>query len=62
LELPDAFQLLLNRYYPAYINKPRRKIHAQDFSFAVKTKVVSDYIGLLSKKLKGLIILISTVV
>ena len=53
MELPEAFQLLLNRYYPAYINKPRRNIHPQDFSFAIKTKVVSDYIGLLSKDIKG---------
>ncbi|MDB5200453.1 MAG: hypothetical protein JWO92_2416 [Chitinophagaceae bacterium] len=53
LELPEAFQLLLNRYYPAYINKPRRNIHAQDFTFDIKTKVVSDYIGLLSKKING---------
>ena len=53
LELPQAFQLLLNRYYPSYINKPKQNIHDQDFSFEIKTKVISDYIGLLSKKIKG---------
>ncbi len=53
LELPEAFQLLLSRYYPTYINKPRRNIHAQDFTFDIKTKVVSDYISLISKKIKG---------
>ena len=53
LELPEAFQLLLSRYYPAYINKPKRNIHEQDFSFDIKTKVISDYISLLSKKIKG---------
>ena len=53
LELREAFQLLLSRYYPSYINKPLRNIHAQDFTFDIKTKVVSDYIGLLSKKIKG---------
>lgn len=53
LELPDAFQLLLNRYYPAYINKPRKIIHDQNFSFTVKTKQISDYISLLSKKITG---------
>ena len=53
LELPEAFQLLLNRYYPAYINKPRRKVHAQDFTFDIKTKVINDYISLLSKKITG---------
>ena len=54
LELPDAFQLFLNRYYPAYINKPKRKIENQDFTFLVKTRNVSDYIALINKKLSGL--------
>jgi hypothetical protein len=54
LELPDAFQLFLNRYYPAYINKPRRKIENQDFTFLVKTRNVSDYIALINKKINGL--------
>ncbi|MEJ7675542.1 MAG: translocation/assembly module TamB domain-containing protein [Chitinophagaceae bacterium] len=53
LELPDAFQLLLNRYYPAYINKMRRNINIQDFTFDVKTKNISEYIGLFSKKITG---------
>ena len=53
MELPEAFQLLLSRYYPSYINKPRRNIHAQDFTFDIKTKVINDYIGLLSKKITG---------
>ena len=53
LELPEAFKLLLNRYYPSYINKASRNIHPQDFSFDIKTKVISGYIGLLSKKIKG---------
>ena len=54
LELPDAFQLFLNKYYPAYINKPRQKIENQDFSFLVKTRNVSDYIALINKKIGGL--------
>ncbi len=53
LELPDAFQLLLNRYYPSYIKKPAKIIHDQDFTFDIKTKVINDYIGLLSKKIGG---------
>jgi hypothetical protein len=53
LELPDAFQLLLNRYYPAYINKPGKSIDAQDFTFDIKTKIINDYIGLVSKKITG---------
>jgi hypothetical protein len=54
LELPDAFQLFLNRYYPAYINKPKRKIENQDFTFLVQTKNISDYIALINKKISGL--------
>lgn len=54
LELPDAFQLFLYKYYPAYINKPKKKIENQDFTFVVKTKKVSDYIALIDKKISGL--------
>ena len=54
LELPDAFQLFLNRYYPAYINKPTKQIENQDFTFLVKTKHVSDYVSLINGKISGL--------
>ncbi|MEO8109132.1 MAG: translocation/assembly module TamB domain-containing protein [Ginsengibacter sp.] len=54
LELPDAFQLFLYQYYPAYINKPKQKIQNQDFTFLVKTKQVSDYIALINKDIGGL--------
>ena len=53
MELPEAFQLLLNRYYPAYIYKPPRAIHSQDFTFDIKTKIINGYIGLFSKKISG---------
>jgi hypothetical protein len=52
-ELPDAFQLFLNRYYPVYIKKPVRKLQDEDFTFDIKTKNISEYILLLDKKLKG---------
>ncbi len=54
LNLPDAFQLFLYKYYPAYINTPKRKIENQDFTFLVKTRNVSDYISLFDKKMSGL--------
>ncbi|HJY22105.1 MAG TPA: hypothetical protein VJ279_04420, partial [Hanamia sp.] len=54
LDLPDAFQLFLNKYYPVYINKPKRKTETQDFTFLIKTKNVSDYVNLFDKKIKGL--------
>lgn len=54
LELPDAFQLFLNKYYPAYINKPKQKIENEDFTFLIKTKNISDYIALINRKISGL--------
>ncbi len=54
LELPDAFQLFLNKYYPSYINKPTRKIENQDFTFLIKTNSISDYIALINGKISGL--------
>ena len=53
LELPEAFQLFLYKYYPAYINKPRSKIANQDFTFLIRTRYVSDYINLFDKRLSG---------
>ena len=54
LELPDAFQLFLSRYYPAYINKPKRNTPNQDFTFMIQTREVSNYLSLFNKKLTGL--------
>ena len=54
LQLPDAFQLFLNKYYPVYINKPKRKIENQDFTFLVRTKKISEYVALINKKISGL--------
>ncbi len=53
LELPDAFKVFLNRYYPAYIEKPSYQVSDQDFSFLIKTKQVDEYVQLFDKKLKG---------
>ncbi len=53
LELPDAFKVFLNRYYPAYIPKPKHSVSDQDFTFFIKTKEVDEYVQLLDSKLKG---------
>ena len=53
LELPDAFRLFLNRYYPAYIKKPSYQLSDQDFSFDIKTREVDEYIRLFDKRLRG---------
>jgi TamB, inner membrane protein subunit of TAM complex len=53
LQLPDAFKLLLNKYYPSYIKKPTRAVTDQEFDFEIRTKNVDEYIQLADKKLKG---------
>lgn len=53
LELPQAFQLFLSRYYPAYIKKPIGRIENQNFSFMVHTRDVSEYTNLFYNKLSG---------
>ncbi|MBL0056536.1 MAG: translocation/assembly module TamB domain-containing protein [Chitinophagaceae bacterium] len=53
LELPDAFRVLLNRYYPSYVSKPGYEVTDQDFSFLVKTRLVDDYVQLFDHELKG---------
>ncbi len=54
LDLPDAFQLFLHKYYPAYISTPRFKTASEDFTFLIKTRNVSDYLTLFNKKISGL--------
>ncbi|MEO6904776.1 MAG: translocation/assembly module TamB domain-containing protein, partial [Ginsengibacter sp.] len=54
LELPDAFQLFLNKYYPAYINKTKRNLENQNFSFFINTKNISEYINLVDTRITGL--------
>lgn len=53
LELPHAFQLFLNKYYPAYISKPSKNLVNQNFSFFINTKNVSDYVNLFESKITG---------
>lgn len=53
MELPDAFKLFLNRYYPSYITRPENTLSDQDFSFLIKTRLVDEYVQLVDKKLKG---------
>ncbi|MEO6681294.1 MAG: translocation/assembly module TamB domain-containing protein [Ginsengibacter sp.] len=53
-ELPEAFQLFLFKYYPAYINKPKDNQRNQDFTFLIKTKEINDYLKLFDKNIGGL--------
>lgn len=53
LQLPDAFKVFLNRYYPSYFTKPTVSLGDQDFSFHIKTKEVDSYVKLFDKRLSG---------
>ncbi|HLF45659.1 MAG TPA: hypothetical protein VI548_04505 [Chitinophagaceae bacterium] len=52
-ELPDAFTLFLNKYYPSYIKAPSGKISDQDFSFSFQMNYITDYISLVDSNLVG---------
>ncbi len=53
LELPDAFSIFLNRYYPSYFQKPDYEIGDEDFSFNIETKQVDEFVRLFDNRLKG---------
>lgn len=52
-DLPNAFKLFLNKYYPAYINEPVNRIRDQAFTFNIKTNYVSDLLNLFDTTFKG---------
>ena len=52
-ELPDAFTLFLNKYYPSYIKPPLPYPGQQSFDFDVTTRNVDEYIRLIDENLKG---------
>ncbi|WP_169337632.1 translocation/assembly module TamB domain-containing protein [Segetibacter koreensis] len=53
LDLPNTFQTFLNKYYPAYINKPRSMAKDQEFNFILNTKNIEGYTLLFNKDLSG---------
>ncbi|HKO79278.1 MAG TPA: hypothetical protein VJU78_02745, partial [Chitinophagaceae bacterium] len=52
-DLPDAFKLFLNKYYPAYIKPPKRQPENQSLTFDITTQYVDDYIKLIDSSLAG---------
>lgn len=52
-DLPETFKLFLNKYYPAYIKEPSRKIRDQAFTFNIKTNYVSDILNLFDSTFQG---------
>jgi hypothetical protein len=53
LDLPNSFQVFLHKYYPAYINEPKRAAKNQKFTFALTTKNIEGYTHLVDKNLTG---------
>jgi hypothetical protein len=52
-DLPDAFKLFLNRYYPAYIKAPNHIPENESLSFDINTQYVDDYVRLIDSSLSG---------
>jgi hypothetical protein len=52
-ELPDAVQLFLNKYYPAYVKPPRHMPVNESFQFDFTTQFVEDYVKLIDSSLTG---------
>jgi hypothetical protein len=53
-DLPNAFQVFLNRYYPSYILPPKASLKNEKFSFVVATRQIDDYLAIIDKNLGGL--------
>ncbi len=52
-ELPDAFRLFLNKYYPSYIEAPARRIENESLTFDINTQYVEDYVKLIDSNFTG---------
>ncbi|MES1217861.1 MAG: hypothetical protein ABUT20_20310, partial [Bacteroidota bacterium] len=52
-DLPNAFQLFLNKYYPAYIKPPRYNPENESFHFDITTNYIEDYIRLIDTTVSG---------
>ncbi|TCJ12037.1 hypothetical protein EPD60_15890 [Flaviaesturariibacter flavus] len=52
--LPEAVQLFLHQYYPAYIKSPHRSgMPKQSFTFEIRTGIIEDYLKIFDKRLSG---------
>lgn len=52
-DLPDAFKLFLNKYYPSYIQPPKKLPENDSLRFDITTKYVDQYIKLIDTSLAG---------
>lgn len=52
-DLPDAFNLFLNKYYPSYIKPPHKLPENQSLAFDIRTMYVDDYVKMIDSSLSG---------
>lgn len=52
-DLPDAFTLFLNKYYPAYIRRPGVDLPIQDFEFEISTRYPDEFVHLFDSSFQG---------
>jgi hypothetical protein len=53
MDLPASFSYLLNKYYPAYINPPKKLPLKQDIRFDITTYYVDEYLQLFASGISG---------
>ena len=53
VDLPAAFTFFLNKYYPAYINPPKRYLRNQDIKFSITTYNADEYLQLIDSSITG---------
>lgn len=52
-DLPDAFRLFLNKYYPSYVKAPLIPPAKENFSFDITTRNIAEYMNLIHTDVKG---------
>lgn len=52
-ELPDAFTLLLNKYFPAYIKAPAKPLRNQQIKFDISSLYTDEYIQMIDSGFTG---------
>ncbi len=52
-DLPGAFSLFLNKYYPSYIAPPKQDPGKEAFSFSLRTRYVDDLTKIIDPRITG---------
>ncbi|MBL7749781.1 MAG: translocation/assembly module TamB domain-containing protein [Chitinophagaceae bacterium] len=53
-ELPAAFTLFLNKYYPSYVAPPRQDPGKEVFTFSIRTRYIDDLTKIIDPRISGL--------